>query len=70
MSPPALHSNDSEQRTVSRTEDGIAMQQAGNRSGSVKILSLATGKIMIRDNFKILPMPISVIETLNNMARK
>ena len=55
---------------ASRTEDCVVMQPTGNRTGSVKMLSLATGKIVIRDNFKILPMPTSVIETLNNMARK
>ena len=32
------------------------------------MLSLATGRIVTRDQFKILPMPQSVIATLNAMA--
>ena len=32
------------------------------------MLSLTTGKIITRDQFKILPMPQSVIQTLNAMA--
>ena len=55
---------------TSRTEDCVAMLPTGNRSGSVKVLSLATGKIVTRDNIKVLPMPLSVITTLNNMAIK
>ena len=39
-----------------------------SRTGSFKMLSLATAKIVTRDQFKILPMPQSVIATLNAMA--
>jgi hypothetical protein len=46
------------------------MLPTGNRTGSVQILSLASGKLVTRDNFKILPMPASVIQRLNEMARK
>ena len=52
----------------SRTEDCIVMLPTGNRTGTVKMLSLATGKIVSRDQFKVLPMPLSVINTLNQMA--
>ena len=55
---------------ASRTEDCVVMLPTGNRTGSVKMLSLATGKIVTRDNFKVLPMPLSVITQLNNMAIK
>ena len=55
---------------ASRTEDCIVMLPTHNRTGSFKMLSLATGKIITRDQFKILPMPQSVIQTLNLMAMK
>ena len=51
-----------------RTEDCVVMLPTGNRTGSVKMLSLATGKIVTRDQFKILPMSTSVILALNRMA--
>jgi hypothetical protein len=51
-----------------RTEDCVVMLPTGNRTGSVKMLSLRTGKIITRDQFKVLPMPLSVIERLNGMA--
>jgi Zinc knuckle len=54
----------------SRTEACIVMLPTGNRTGSVRMLSLETGKIVTRDNFLILPMPQHVINTLNNMALK
>jgi hypothetical protein len=51
------------------TEDCVVMLPTGNRTGSVKMLSpLRTGKIITRDQFKVLPMPLSVIERLNGMA--
>ena len=53
---------------TSRTEDCIVMLPTQNRTGSFKMLSLATGRIVTRDQFKILPMPQSVIMTLNAMA--
>ena len=52
----------------SRVEEGIVMLPVGNRSKSVKMLNLATMKIMSRDNFTIQPMPESVIRTLNAAA--
>ena len=51
-----------------RTDDCIAMLPTGNRTGSVKMLSLGTGKIVTRDQFKILPMPRSAIVRLNQLA--
>ena len=54
----------------SRTEDCIVMLPTRSRTSSFKMLSLATGKIVTRDQFKILPMPQSVIMTLNAMAVK
>ena len=51
-----------------RTEDCIAMVPTGSRTGSVKVMSISTGKILTRDHFRILPMPVSVINRLNEMA--
>jgi hypothetical protein len=51
-----------------RTEDAVVMLPTGNRTGSVRMLALRTGKIITRDHFRDLPMPLSVIETLNRMA--
>ena len=53
---------------TSRTEDCVVMLPTQNRTGSFKMLSLATGRIVTRDQFMILPMPQSVIMTLNAMA--
>jgi hypothetical protein len=55
---------------LSRTDDGVVMLPTGNSTGSVKVLSLATSALITRDNFTILPMPLSVIATLNTMALK
>lgn len=55
---------------ASRTEDCIIMLPTHNRTGSFKMLSLSSGKIVTRDQFKILPMPQSVITKLNSMALK
>jgi hypothetical protein len=51
-----------------RTEDAVVMHPTGNRTGSVRMLALRTGKIITRDHFRVLRMPLSVIETLNRMA--
>ena len=42
-----------------RTEDCIVMLSTGNRTGSVKMLSVRTGKLVTRDQIKLLPMPYS-----------
>ena len=55
---------------TSRTEDCIAMLPTGNLSGIVKMMSIATGKIVSRDQFIILPMPSGVIAKLNELACK
>ena len=53
-----------------RTEDCIVMLPVGSRRGSVKMLSVRTGKLVTRDQFKLLPMPSTVIVRLNKMAAK
>ena len=52
----------------SRTEDCVVMLPTGNRTGSVRMMSLSTGKLVSRDHFKILPMPLSVIARMNELA--
>jgi hypothetical protein len=51
-----------------RTDGCIVMLPTGNRTGSVKLLSLSTGKIITRDSFKILPIPASAIARMNELS--
>ena len=46
------------------------MLPLGNRTGTMKMLSLNTGQLVNRDQFKILPMPLSVIQRMNELALK
>lgn len=41
------------------------MLPLGNRTGTVRMLSLSTGKLVNRDQFTIMPMPESVIKRMN-----
>ena len=60
----------SDRSMKSRTEDCIVMLPTGNRTGSIKMLSIRTGKLVSRDQFKLLPMPSTVIARLNDMAAR
>ena len=51
-----------------RTQAAIALLPVGNLTGSVNFLSLATGRVIRRDQFTVLPMPDTVILHLNKMA--
>jgi hypothetical protein len=51
-----------------RTQACIALLPTGNRTGSVKFLSLLTGKVITRDHFTLLPTPDSVIAHMNKVA--
>ena len=53
---------------TARTHGCIALLPTGNLTGSVKFLSLATNKVVTRDQFRILPMPTLVIDYINSMA--
>ena len=44
------------------------MLPLGNRTGTVRMLSLSSGRIVSRDQFRILPMPESVIKRMNELA--
>ena len=51
-----------------RTNAVISLGHTGNISGSVKFLSLNTGKTIIRDQFTIVPIPDNVITHMNKIA--
>ena len=44
------------------------MLPTGYRTGSIKMMSIRTGRLVTRDQLKILPMPSTVIAKLNEMA--
>ena len=52
----------------SRTVDCLVMLSLGNFTGSVIMLSLSTGRLVNRDQFRILMILESVIERLNELA--
>jgi hypothetical protein len=54
-----------EQRTVG----AIALLPTGNSTGSIKFLNLATGKVITRNQFKILPIPNEYIQFMNEWAK-
>lgn len=51
-----------------RTDGCIVMLPTGNRTGSVKLMSLSTGLLITRDNFEVLPIPQSAIDRMNALA--
>ena len=53
-----------------RKEECVALLPVGNQDGDVKFLSLATGKILTRNNFKVFPMPDTVIAHIDAMFDK
>ena len=50
----------------SGTQAVIFCGDTGNLQGSVTMLQLRTGKLIVRDQFEILPMPNNVVELLNS----
>ena len=52
----------------SRVEDCIALMPTSNLQGSVKFLSLRTGRIITRDQWTALPTPRYVIDWMNQKA--
>ena len=53
-----------------RAISGIYVGSAGNMQGSVKVLSLSSGKIVKRRFITRLPMPDSIIEKINRWGKK
>jgi hypothetical protein len=51
-----------------RTEGAIALLPTGNAQSSVYFYILRTGKVVARDRFTVLPMPLEVIERMQDMA--
>ena len=52
----------------SRTQGCIALLPTGNLTGSVKMWCLVTNHTIIRDQFKVLPMPDLVIQHITSLA--
>ena len=52
----------------SRTENCVVMLPLGNRTGTLRMLSLTTGMLVNRDQFTIMPMPKSFIKRMNALA--
>ena len=53
-----------------RTEGCIALLSTGSSSGSVRMLHLATDRVVTRDQFKTIPMPDLVIAHLSAQASR
>jgi hypothetical protein len=53
-----------------RAEEHVVMLPLGNRTGTVKMISPTTGRLVSRDQFRVLPMPASVIAAMNEFAHK
>jgi len=49
-------------------QQGLALRPTGNEQGSYYFLSLHTGKRVVRNNWKVLPMPAEVIATVHQLA--
>ncbi|KAL7460404.1 hypothetical protein ACHAXS_000855 [Conticribra weissflogii] len=49
-----------------RTQPTVCLRPTGNLQGMYKFFSLQTGKMRKRRQFKVLPMPDSMISTINN----
>jgi hypothetical protein len=59
------HNNNME----ARTSGGIALRPTGNLQGGVYFMSLDTGKIINRAHWTELPVPVEVIERVNELGR-
>jgi len=53
---------------ISRTNPCVTLYPTGNTTGSVKMFSLVSKRVITRDQFKVLPMPDIVVSMLNNLA--
>jgi hypothetical protein len=53
-----------------RTWGAIALAPTGNATGSSHFYHLATGKVIVRDQFDLLPVPDVVITAINKQAAK
>ena len=60
--------NASDNTLTSKTTGGLTVYDAGAKGGSWCIHKLNTGRLLRRNKFIILPMPIMVILQLNNLS--
>ncbi len=54
---------------AARTHRAISMGPSGNLSGGHRFLALDTGKLIVRNCWKELPMPSAVIDCVNVLGR-
>ena len=54
---------------AARTRAAISLGPSGNLSGGHRFLALDTGKIIVRNRWKELPMPAAVIDRVNVLGR-
>ncbi len=54
---------------AARTCGAISMGPSGNLSGGQRFLALDTGKLIVRNCWKELPMPLVVIDRVNVLGR-
>jgi len=54
---------------AARTRAAISMGPSGNLSGGHRFLALDTGKVIVRNRWKELPMPTTVIDRVNVLGR-
>ncbi|KAL7461401.1 hypothetical protein ACHAXS_001822 [Conticribra weissflogii] len=52
-----------------RTQPAVCMGPTGNLQGTYKFFALRTGQVIKRRQFRTLPMPDSMIQTINNWER-
>ena len=52
-----------------RTHGCISLGPSGNWQGSQVCFDLETGRVVLRRNIKVLPMPDSVIQVINNWGK-
>ena len=52
-----------------RTHGCMSLAPSGNWQGSQVCFDLETGRVVIRRNIKVLPMPDSVIQVINNQGK-
>jgi len=53
---------------AARTRAAISMRPSGNLSGGHRFLALDTGKMIVRNRWKELPMPTAVIDRVNMLG--
>ena len=64
MTAPNIRSNFMQ----ARTDGDIAFLSTGNKEGTIYAYNLATGRIVKRDKWTVLPIPDIVVKHLNEIA--